>query len=200
MSSSANPGGPPATNVYLRRRLLVLAGLVAVIVAIVLIVVRPGASAEVQPSSVPTTTTPAADAEAEGTAECSGTQVAVTPITDATTYAPDAKPMLSLSVTNTGTTACSINAGTRAMVFTITSGTEIYWVSTDCQQDATDNIILLEPGKPITSTPFAWDRTRSGPDTCGTDREVVPAAGVSYHLTASLAGIESADTRQFILS
>jgi hypothetical protein len=85
-------------------------------------------------------------------------------------------------------------------VFTITSGSEVYWKSTDCQTDKVDAEVLLQPGKTISSqAPITWDRTRSDPSTCQSNREQVPAGGVSYHLETSVAGITSAETKQFIL-
>jgi len=84
--------------------------------------------------------------------------------------------------------------------FTVTSGTEVYWTSTDCQVDAIDAEVSLAPGTPISSSaPIVWDRTRSAPDTCEGPREAVPAGGASYHLTVSVDGFASAETKQFQL-
>ena len=96
--------------------------------------------------------------------------------------------------------SCTINAGTSKQVYTITSGTEAYWISTDCQTDAADTPAMLEPGVTVTSTPFAWNRVRSSPSTCAGTQAAVPAGGASYHLTVSVDGIASASTAQFILN
>ncbi|MFK3669427.1 hypothetical protein ACI2IX_04575 [Leifsonia aquatica] len=209
MSTFKHPVGPQPSKVYWRRRLILGIGLLAVILVVVLIIVRPGASdgapAPASTTSAPKTTTPPAtsiptsSASASGAA-CDNANVRVEAVTDKATYAAGELPQLSVAITNTGSAACKIDAGTAQQVFTITSGSEVYWKSTDCQTDKVDAEVLLQPGKTISSqTPITWDRTRSDPSTCQASREQVPAAGASYHLTTTVAGIESPETKQFIL-
>ncbi|WP_348788898.1 hypothetical protein [Leifsonia sp. NPDC080035] len=208
MSTFKHPVGPQPSRVYWRRRLVLLIALLAVIVVIVLIVVRPGSSNGETPKPVTTssgkptaaaTNIPTTSASASGQ-DCDPASVKVGAVTDASTYSAGQLPQLSVSITNTGTTACKIDAGTAQQVFTITSGTEVYWKSTDCQSEKVDAEVLLQPGKTISSqTPITWDRTRSDPATCQGKREQVPAGGASYHLETSVAGIASAETKQFIL-
>jgi hypothetical protein len=221
MSTLRHPVGPQPKKVYWRRRLLVLLVLAAVIAVVVLIVVRPGSGAA---SGSDATNAPSgaagsgADASGSGTGPgevaagsgdaaaadapaCAGGNIQVAPVTDADTYAADAKPQLSFTITNTGAEPCSINAGTSQQVYAITSGDETYWTSTDCQTEPSDTLAVLQPGVAVSSTPFTWDRTRSTPETCdSTDRPTVPAAGASYHLDVSVAGIDSADSKQFVLN
>ncbi|ERK69798.1 hypothetical protein [Leifsonia aquatica] len=209
MSTFKHPVGPQPSKVYWRRRLILGIGLLAVILVVVLIIVRPGASdgapAPASTTSAPKTTTPPAtsiptsSASASGAA-CDTANVRVEAVTDKATYAAGELPQLSVAITNTGSAACKIDAGTAQQLFTITSGAEVYWKSTDCQTDKVDAEVLLQPGKTISSqTPITWDRTRSDPSTCQASREQVPAAGASYHLTTTVAGIESPETKQFIL-
>ena len=107
---------------------------------------------------------------------------------------------MSVTITNTGKNICVLNAGTKAQIFTVTSGTEVYWSSTDCQVDPIDAEVSLVPGTPISSSaPIVWDRTRSTPETCTGPREAVPADGASYHLSVSVDGFASAETKQFQL-
>src|SRR4051794_33509758 len=133
MSTLKHPVGPQSSKVYWRRRLVVGLGLVAVIVVIILIVVRPGSSSgepndSKSPASSSTTTAPPTDpttiptddTTAEGKA-CANEDIEVTAITDMTTYDAGVNPQLSLSVTNTGSKDCVLNAGTSQQVFTITS-------------------------------------------------------------------------------
>lgn len=187
-----------------------LLGLVAVIVAIVLIVVRPGASQGDESKTPPTaapeasagaaTTAPPGDPAAAGGAECAPERVVVEPVTDKSEYAEGETPELSVTLTNTGDTACTLNAGTAAQVFTVRSGEEAYWTSTDCQTSPSDAQVTLEPGTPISSSvPILWDRTRSSTDTCDGAREAVPAGGASYHLDVTVDGIESTLSKQFLL-
>lgn len=213
MSTTNNPVGRQPKTVYWRRRLVVGLGLLAVLVIIILIIVRPGssrgepsdpttpvASATAQATDAPPVETPKPSAPAPGAA-CSAANVQVEAITDAVNYEPGQKPQLSLSVTNTGTTSCTLNAGTAKQVFTITSGKDVYWTSTDCQKESADAEVTLEPGVPVSSSePVPWDRTRSAKDTCDVAaRDAAPAGGASYHLLVSVDGIESATPKQFLL-
>lgn len=213
MSTLKHPVGPQSSKVYWRRRLIVGLGLVAVIVVIILIVVRPGASSgEPNDSKAPaatskktaapstdSTTIPTDETTADGAA-CKDADIAVTAVTDATTYDAGVNPQLSLSVTNTGSKDCVLNAGTSQQVFTITSGDEVYWVSTDCQTDAVDTEVTLKPGVPMNSAaPLTWDRTRSSKDTCDTPRDPVIAGGASYKLTVALGAVKS-EPSQFLLN
>ena len=211
MSTFKHPVGPQSSKVYWRRRLVVGLAALAIVVVIILIVVRPGASNGAPATPPPTTasrhtadpqsTTIPTDATTATGAACKPANITVAAITDQNTYGPEEMPQLSVSITNTGPNACKIDAGTKAQVFTITSGTEVYWRSTDCQTGAVDAEILLQPGKMVKSqTPIGWDRTRSDPATCSAKRGLVPAGGASYHLATSVDGITSQSTKQFILN
>ncbi|MEF2977048.1 hypothetical protein [Subtercola sp. YIM 133946] len=149
-------------------------------------------------SAAPASAAPAAGAD--GSQACAAGNITVTAITDSNDYSSGNQPMLSFSIVNTGSQPCTINAGTSKQVYTITSGTEVYWLSTDCQTGATDTMAMLAPGQLVTSTPFAWNRTRSSPSTCDSASPVsAPAGGASYHLSVSVDGIQAAQTAQFIL-
>jgi hypothetical protein len=208
MSTLKHPVGRQPSKVYWRRRLVVGLGLVAVLVIIFLIVVKPGASSGEPAKTLPTALTtdaasaaPAHAASATDGAVCDPQKVRVEAITDAVDYDPGQQPQLSVSITNTGKNACVLNVGTSQQVFTISSGTDVYWTSSDCQTGATDAEMTLKPGKTVSSaTPIAWDRTRSAPGTCQSPtRESAPAGGASYHLSVAVAGIESASPKQFLL-
>ena len=214
MSTFRNPVGPQPSKVYWRRRLVVLLGALAVIVAIVLIVVRPGANADgaASPTKTPAstsqtdaatpkpTTSSTAKPAADGTAAaCATGAVKVVPVTDASSYGAEGAPMLSLKLTNTGDAACTMSVGSDVQKYTITSGKDLIWTSTDCQTKPEKTTATLEPGKTVTSTPFAWDRTRSDPKTCNDDRDQVAADGASYHLDVTVDKVASTDSKQFIL-
>lgn len=217
MSSLKHPVGPQSSRVYWRRRLVVGLALVAIVVVILLIVFAPRGKSDAtapiathaattstpKPTTRPTTnptTVPTTKATASGKA-CTASAIDVEAITDANSYGPGVQPQLSFSITNTGTKACTFDAGTAKQVFTITSGNEVYWKSSDCQTNPVDTVILLEPGKMLTSNPIVWDRTRSDPSTCSDkQRQAVPAAGASYHLKVQVDGVTSKTTKQFLLS
>jgi hypothetical protein len=203
-------------QVYRRRRLMVLLGLVAVIVAIVLVFVRPGSSEGGEPdaaggtnpsqtagptddAAAPPTVIPTEPTAADGDA-CAAKNITVEAVTDKTVYEAGEQPQLSVTITNTGKNVCVLNAGTKAQVFTIKSGEEVYWLSTDCQVDPIDAEVSLAPGTPISSSvPIVWDRTRSSVETCDGPREAVPAGGASFHLSVAVDGFESETSKQFLL-
>lgn len=209
MSTLRDPVGPKSRKVYLRRRLLVLAGLLAVIAVIVLVIVKPGGgegpkdAAQVEVPEGLDTSAGAADPEptkdGEGPAACRAGQLRVTPVTDRGDYAAGELPQLSLTVENTGEEACSADLGTAGMQFAVSSGGDEVWRSTDCQTGAESLAVILEPGKALESEPIAWDRTRSSTETCDITRDPVGAGGASYHLRVEAAGVNGTGTAQFLL-
>ncbi|MBD8101974.1 hypothetical protein [Plantibacter sp. CFBP 8775] len=221
MSSLTNPRGPERPAVYWRRRLIVFGVLLAVIVLVIVLIVRLASGPGTENTAAKTTPTPtatpaptpapeasttapideAATTDPGSAAACTADQIRVEAVVNGTSFAADELPQLSLSVTNTGSAACTMNAGTSQQVFTVSSGEEPYWTSTDCQTAPSDQQVLLEPGKTVSSNPpITWDRTRSVPDTCDQPRDPVPAGGASYHLNTSIGGFASADSAQFLLN
>ena len=211
--STPAPGQPRRVSpaVYRRRRLVALLALIAIVTAVVLIIVRPGQAtpsptatpvAEAKKTAAPVaseTPTPTPTVDVSSYKECSVKNLEVMPVLDSVDYQAGVLPNLSLTIQNTGKTACFYNVGTSAQELTITSGAETYWVSTDCQSEKSDTVAILEPGVVYPSAPIAWERQRSAPDTCGGDREVVPAGGASYYLTAKVGGVSSKSSAQFLL-
>ena len=211
--STPAPGQPRRVSpaVYRRRRLVALLALVAIVTAVVLIIVRPGQAtpepvttetAVAKPTVAPSasaTPTPTPTVDVSSYKECSAKNLEVTPVLDAVDYQAGVLPNLSLSIQNTGKTACYYNVGTSAQELTVTSGAETYWVSTDCQTEKSDTVAILEPGVVYPSAPVSWSRERSAPDTCGGTRDAVPAGGASYYLTARVGEATSKSSAQFLL-
>jgi hypothetical protein len=221
MSTIKTPIGRKPKQVYWRRRAIALLALIAVIIAIVLVIVRPGSgdaatngsaadaslsagTADAAGAAVPepgTVEVPAATAEDGAIVACVPADIAITPQTDTTTYPAGSLPQLSFSLTNKSGAACSLDVGTATQSYTVTSGSETYWVSTDCQTGASNTPTVISAGATLSSTPISWDRTRSATDTCSTEnRTPVPAGGASYHLGVGVGGFTSAGTTQFILN
>lgn len=208
--SQPTSGRPLPAYVYRRRRLAVFGGLAVFVLVLILIIARPGSggaksgggdSAAVIPAtSAPAASTTPSDSNSAAAA-CTPSQIKVTAYTDAESYAAGQLPQLSMGVENTGNSACTLNVGTSQQVFTITSGSEIYWLSTDCQKDPSDYDLVLQPGQSVKSEPIQWDRTRSNPGTCTlAQRDPVPAGGAAYKLTAAVNGITSPAAAQFSLN
>jgi hypothetical protein len=199
MSTIRNPVGPQPRNVYWRRRLAVLGGLVVIIVVIILIVARPGSG---KPVGANTNTPPPTHAAVTKAPACKPANVQIVAVTDAVSYAAGVDPMLSLTITNTGPAACSFKDGSDVQDYEITSGTDKIWSSKDCQTGAVSHTSILEPSKSVSSTPFAWKRVRSNPAACAaTNAPQVVAGGASYHLSVAVNGIHSSasNSPQFVL-
>ena len=205
MSTLRNPVGPLPPQVYWRRRLLLALGVLAVFIIIVLIIVRPGAgepATTVSPNPAVSETSAANPEPSTAAAEagaCAPAQVEVTPVVDSASYPADQQPLLSLTLLNTGTTACVMQAGTDVQEYVIMSGSDRIWASTDCQQNPTAAEVTLEPGEPVSSDPFAWSRTRSSPDDCEAERDPVIAGGATYRLSVSVGDFASEGDVPFIL-
>ena len=217
--SAPRPSSRPSAAVYRRRRLVFGIGALLIIFAIVLLIVRPGAgSPNSSPAPTPTIPLPTTSSSALVTPKPTATTIDVsklkacdpevmeiTPLVDgvgAQAYGSSAKPALSFTIKNTGFTECYYNVGTNSQVFTITSGAETYWKSTDCQTGASETLAIFKPGQTETSAPFAWGRTispsRDG-GTCDAKSPAVPKPA-SYNLRVSVGSANSASTAQMILN
>ncbi|MEV4776012.1 hypothetical protein [Microbacterium sp. LWO13-1.2] len=207
--------------VYRRRRLVVVGALIVLLAAIGvgvwLFVAQPWAGAEpgADPtpssttSSSPTTTptageTPTPESTTDETpaiVACKATDIKVTAVADADVYPAGVLPQLSISLTNDGKTDCTLDVGSTMQVFTVSSGDDVWWRSTDCQENPSSMIATLVAGTTVTSKePVTWDRTRSSVETCADEnRPRAPGGGSSYHVAVSIGGFESQGTQQILL-
>lgn len=171
----------------------------------------PSASTSPKPSESPTadaSTEPASPAPEETDAEappaivaCAAQDIVVAAVTDADTYAEGVLPQISISLTNTGPTDCTMDVGSTTQAFTVMSGSDVWWRSTDCQEEPSSMIATLSAGTTVTSKePVTWDRTRSSVETCAEEnRQRAPGGGASYHVEVSIGGFSSAMTKQILL-
>lgn len=209
----------PSRAVYRRRRLVFFGGLIllaaAIGVGVWLLIAQPWADAA-SPEPTHTSGTPAPEesptpedtspspkpTESDGApASCRGTDILVEAVADADTYAADVLPKLSISLTNNGDSACTIDVGSATQTFTVTSGDDVWWRSTDCQKNPSSMVMTLKAGQNVTSAePVTWDRTRSDVSTCDQEnRPRAPGGGASYHVDVSIGGFTSVDSRQILL-
>lgn len=199
MSSIRTPVGPQPPAVYWRRRLFVALGIVAVLIVIILLVVRPGSTPAGQQTPAPSDAaaapsgTPTPDFTSASNA-CDPSTITVEAVTDAAEYAAGVQPQVSMKITNTGTAPCTIDVGTAAQEYIVTSGDDRIWSSKDCQTAPASAPTPFNAGETKTTTPFPWDRTRSSTDTCTSERTaaVADADGPTYRLQVKLGDIESA--------
>ena len=207
MSSQRNR---TSATTYRNRRLIALAVL-AIVVAIVWNIVA-GIVGFVSGIFNPGQAKPAATASAPATpgalADCAPGTVAVQAnvgidSTPQSVFAAKVKPSFWFTLTNTGSVACSFNAGSKVSFFTVTSGKEVIWDNKDCKTRATsdtDYVLSLQPGTPLAANPSAWDRVYSSSTGCdSTTEKAVAGGGASYHLVATVNGVKSPDV-QFILN
>lgn len=210
----------PSAAVYRRRRLVVIVGLILLVAAIGvgawLLIAQPWAAAETtktpppsaSASATPSTGTdspsPSPDASTEqapAIVACEASDIEVAAVADAATYAAGVMPKLSISLTNKGAKDCTIDVGSTTQVFTVSSGDDVWWRSTDCQENPSSMIATLTAGTTVTSKdPVTWDRTRSSVETCAQEnRQRAPGGGASYHVEVSIGGFTSPSTAQILL-
>ncbi|WEK60939.1 MAG: hypothetical protein P0Y60_16805 [Candidatus Microbacterium colombiense] len=210
----------PSAAVYRRRRVVLFGGLILLLAAIGigiwLVIAQPWAQAGTAPASTPPTSetpsstpttdaaSPSADPSAPATpaiVACAAADIEVNAVTDADTYAAGVLPKVSISLTNTSATDCTMDVGSTTQVFTVMSGSDVWWRSTDCQENPSSMIATLTAGATVTSKdPVTWDRTRSSVETCDQEnRQRAPGGGASYHVEVSIGGFTSVSSKQILL-
>lgn len=102
-------------------------------------------------------------------------------------YAGDRRPSFLLTVVNTGDGSCEVDLGRRAVETRITSGGDRIWSTTDCVSGPGRDLRTLRRGVPHV-TKVNWDRRRSGAD-CHSERPV--ARPGTYVATARLGPLRS---------
>ncbi|MBN9181385.1 MAG: hypothetical protein J0J00_12735 [Microbacterium sp.] len=153
------------------------------------------------PSATPTRTGTPSPGATTATKPCATSDIVVAAVADKTSYAAGQNPKLSIKLTNEGSAACTFNVGTTTQSFTVTSGSDTWWRSTDCQTEPSDMVVLLKAGQTVSSAqPVVWDRTRSSVSTCqSTNRPKAPGGGATYHLRVSIGGVASQGDTLFLL-
>lgn len=197
--SSQSPGRLPA-SVYRRRRIVVgLAALAVVAVIVLLISSLVQSRSDARTPGPEASEPPAAEETSAPTDACNPAVIALTPKTDAGEYPDGVQPLVSMEIVNNGAVACTLDVGTDVQLYEIVSGNDPIWNSRDCQVEPAAAQIVIEPNTPITTTPFAWDRTRSSTTTCEGERPQVTAGGATYRLSVSLGEITAESDTAFLL-
>jgi hypothetical protein len=200
------PSGPLPARVYWVRRTIVL-GLPLLVVALVVWVLvgrgAAGASAdgELPPASEMSpagtdATTPAGDegadageeqddASSDQPANCAPEVLALAITATAESFPAGVSPTFAVSITNTGSEPCLVDAGEAQREVVITSGVDRVWSSRDCVAAGTEERTLLLGGGVVDETPLAWNRERSAQGCPAGQPE--PGAG-TYSAAFTLAG------------
>lgn len=118
---------------------------------------------------------------------CPDSELRVAVRTDARAYPAGTEPRISLTVTNTGTTACTRDLGSAALSVVVTSGADRIWSSDDCGGAGKAQPTSLAPGASW-STSVTWSGTRSSPGHCTQRAAAKPGF---YQVAASAGGVSS---------
>lgn len=191
----------PSARVYRRRRLAVL---IATLVVVGLLtwagfgiasLLRPSVPAAGPAASQPGAGSPPTSAvpspEPTEPSGCPAEDVVVTASTAQATHGPAEDPVLVMTIKNAGTTECMVNVGTSQQDFSVTSGADRIFSTSDCVDDPTDTEIMVKPGASETAR-FTWTRVRSAPGCKFVAAKPRPG---TYGFTAKLGDVSSETAR-----
>jgi hypothetical protein len=129
--------------------------------------------------------------------DCTSAGVTLTLHSLANSYDPGAKPKFSLVATNASGTACKLDFGSTAAVFTITDVSDNHvWASGDCPSSRSAYLLQV-PANGKATYAVEWNRKTSSPQ-CATPKGQAAAAG-TYLVEAKLPGFPAEQT-SFVLS
>lgn len=193
MSSIIRPVGPEDPQTYWKRR-AVLVGIAVVVLLVLWMVFKPsgsdgGTSAEPTPTPSPTSSS-TATASPSPSGSCADSDIKVTATSAQAVYPAGANPQITLSITNTGDTACSRNVGSDDNEIEIKSGSARVWSSDDCTTDDEPDVETLQPGARASVT-VEWTGELSAPG-CPTGQP--QAKPGSYQATARNGKVKSEPT------
>ncbi|MBO9554494.1 hypothetical protein [Cellulomonas sp.] len=191
--SQARPGGRLPARVYWVRRFVVLGIPLLLIVLVVWLVAGRGSGGGGTPAAAATETTVTeptpsqTKASTGGILECTPDHLALTVAAAAESFPAGVNPAFALTITNTGTEPCLVDAGEAHRQIVVTSGDDRVWSNQDCVAAGTETkSLLLAPGPGgADAQQLAWNRIRSAAG-CP-DGLPAPGAG-TYSLAFALAG------------
>ena len=199
MGAQQPPPRLPA-RVYWVRRLIVLGIPLLVVVLVIARIAARGDDGSPSPAAQTTTTGASASAAASepatpsptpskepgGVPDCDAATLALAMTPTAESFAPGTPATFNVSITNTGSVPCLVDAGEASREILITSGTDRVWDNRDCIVAGTETRDLLLPDGGADTTQLAWNQVRSAPG-CPAD---LPAPGAgTYSAQFSLAGV-----------
>lgn len=192
-------------SVYLRRRiiaLVVLAALVAIVWSLVA-----GAVSLVQGIVGGNTDSGSQAGGTSAIAACAPGAISIEAIVADANGNPQSafdagiNPFFGYKITNTGSKDCTFDVGAKSTYLRVTSGSETIWTSENCDRTGLlDEQVTLKPNEPMASAMSDWYRVKSSSTGCGADQTPVKAGGASYHLSVEVGGAVSKETSQFVLN
>ena len=187
MNAFLDPAGPLPPSVYWRRRAIVL---------VLAILVFSGIWTLFTAFNAGTTPTPVTSQTPEAVVACNSKNISLRAETNQESYAEGELPKFSMTITNAGTTACTLEVGTDKQKYVIMSGSDLIWDSTVCQVSPQPFSQIFEAGQSLTTDAVRWGRARS--DNCDSGTPAV-GGGASYQLTVYVGDLQSTDAKQFML-
>jgi hypothetical protein len=128
--------------------------------------------------------------------DCASGSVTLTLRSAQNSYEPGVKPQFKLTASNSGSTACKLDFGATAAVFTVTDVDDNHvWASDDCPA-AKSAYLLQVPAGSTTTYVVTWNRTTSSPN-CATPKGAKAATG-TYLVETKLSGF-GAEQTSFVL-
>lgn len=190
-SPRTGPGRRPTRGALLRRRLVALLLLSALVVGLVLlgqVVVRAvvplldrDAVAEEGKSAPPTPDAPGPPQD------CTAASLELALAASATEYEPGRAVQLDVTVRQSGGRPCLVDGSDAGRQVLVYAGDELVWSSAHC--GSTERLLLMSTGDEDPSRLVRWDRHRSV-EGCAPDQpEVGPG---TYTAVLSIAGVEGA--------
>lgn len=196
-------------QVFRRRRVVAALLFLAVLAGVLTLVTRVVNAGASSASSGVSSATADADSEnaSDSEAACDVSALSVAAVTDKTTYAADEDPVFQIDLTNTGSVACTVNAGTSQLSMTVTSGSETIWQSTDCPAQAAsadpynDYFTVIEPGQTLESVAYTWKRVFSDASACDASAQAATGGGAAYWLNVAVGSVATSGDggKQFFL-
>lgn len=189
-----HPVGPLPTSTYWRRRLVLLASLVLVVLLTRSCV---GGGAEKRTGTHPTPSptvgvthspTPRPTGTgAAGPVSCRDGALTLTTSTDAGQYKVGATPRITLTVTNVSAHSCRRDLGDGALTVLVYSGSDRIWSSDDCSTAKGVSLQTLSTGARLQTT-TTWNGKRSAPGCGGSKAQARPG---TYTVRAKIDTLES---------
>lgn len=178
---------PPARVFWIRRLVVLGLPLALVVVLVVWLTGRSGSTAQADPA-VPPATSPSPQDDTSGVTDCAPAQLALAVTPGAEAFASGVEPTFEVTVTNSGTEPCLVDAGDAQREIVITSGEDRVWSSRDCvPADAPARTLLLVGGQSDV-TSLVWPRVRSA---AGCPGDLPTPGDGTYSVTVAVAGAAS---------
>ncbi len=143
-------------------------------------------------SSEPESSAPAAapSESAGGSTDCPAEVVSVVATADQPSYTLGGAATVGMTITNTGSAACQLDAGSAALELMVVSGEDRIWSSDDCQEAEENRPTTVEPGEAgALASSVQWPLERSA-EGCSEDLPALRPG--TYQLSARAGEIISA--------